>query len=166
MATTFYCGTYPCCHGNSKSRRALGQGEATGGAEQWTGRWVFQNPGRRSKPTKKTNKTNKQKKNYIVTIHITPLLLLTCQKGCHTLSRQSLIISRKQSSTPDLDQIIDLNYLLLCKRILLLRSTQLSLPGSMCKSVFLVLGWPWNKRLSWTKALTGPSTAMPQPRAG
>lgn len=134
MATAFYRGTYPCCHGNPKSRRALRQGEATGGADQWTGWRVFQNPGRRRKATKKREKRKKQ----------------TCLK---------------KKRNYDCDHH-DKDYLLLCMRILLLRSTQLSLPGSMCNSVFLVPGWPWNKRLSWTTPLTGPSTAMPHPRAG
>lgn len=46
VATAFYSGTYPGCHGNSKSGRILRRGEARRGAGQWT-RWrVFQYPGR------------------------------------------------------------------------------------------------------------------------
>lgn len=44
----------------------------------------------------------------------------------------------------------------LCLRTLLLRSTQLSLPGSICSSDFLFPGWPWNKRLSTTTPFTDP----------
>lgn len=48
MATAFYSGADPGRHGDSKSGRILGRGEARRGAGQWT-RWrVFQNPGRSS----------------------------------------------------------------------------------------------------------------------